>query len=70
MDLVFIGFTLDVIGKILIAFTAIMVHHRVLNEHQIDKVVFKSMRREQKLAVLGIAFVIVGYVLQVPGKLN
>ena len=70
MSIVFIGFTLDVIGKILIAFTAIMVHHRMLNEHRIDKAVFRSMKREQRVAVVGVLFIIIGYVLQAPAKWN
>jgi hypothetical protein len=33
----FFGFTMDVIGKIMIAYTAIMVHHRFRKEHKIDE---------------------------------
>ena len=69
MNLEVLGFTLDVIGKVLIAFTAIMVHHRFRKEHKVDEKVFRAMRREQTLAVLGIAFIVLGYVLQLPGKL-
>ena len=69
MDIAFIGFTLDVIGKVLVAFTAIMVHHRVLNEHRIDKSVFNIMRSEQRVAILGVILILIGYFLQVPSKL-
>jgi len=64
-----IGFTLDVLGKLMIAFTAIMVHHRFRKEHKIDEVVFRSMKREQAIGVLGIIFIVAGYLLQLPGKL-
>lgn len=64
MTLEIIALNLDVLGTLMIAFAAIMVHHRVLNEHAIDGEVEKTMRREQLLAKLGVAFVIVGYLLQ------
>jgi len=56
--------TLDVIGTLLIAYAALRVHHRVLSEHQIDNKVFKSMKIEQALGILGAIFIIVGYVLE------
>lgn len=65
----FIGFTLDAIGKVMVAFTAIMVHHRVRQERKIDAAVFKSMKREQIIGVIGIVLIIVGYFLQVPRKI-
>jgi hypothetical protein len=65
----FLGFTIDVIGKILIAYTAVMVHHRVWQEHKIDKKVFSEMKKEKVLAFIGIFLIIAGYFLQLPGKL-
>ena len=65
----FLGFTLDVIGKLLVGFTAIMVHHRFLLEHKVDEFVFKTMQRERFLGVIGIVLIILGYIFQVPGKL-
>ena len=58
-----IAFTLDLIGKILVSFNAIMVHHRVAREHKIDKQVFEEMRRERNLGLLGIVCMIAGYVI-------
>ena len=69
MTVEFIGSTLDVIGKVMVAFTAIMVHHRVWKEHRIDKRVFLEMKREQIIGIAGILLIIIGYVIQVPGKL-
>lgn len=66
----FVGFTLDVIGKILVAYTALRVHHRVREEHKIDKAVFRSMKKEQQLGLIGIGLILLGYFLQVPGKLS
>ena len=65
----FIGFTLDIIGKILVAYTAIAVHTRFWREHKVDEAVFKAMKNERWLAVIGIVLMIIGYVLQVPGKI-
>ena len=41
----FIGFTLDVIGKIMVAYTAVQVHYRFWKEHKIDERVFQIMKR-------------------------
>lgn len=65
----FIGFTIDVIGKVLIAYTAVMVHHRVWQEHKIDKRVFSEMKKEKIIAFIGIFMIIAGYFLQLPTKL-
>jgi len=69
MSLEFLGFTLDVVGKVMVAFTAVMVHYRFRKEHKIDDRVFRSMRREQLLGIIGISLIILGYLLQVPSKL-
>lgn len=63
-----IGRTLDVIGKIMVAFTAIMVHHRFLEEHKVDEQVFKTMKREQRLALFGVIFMVVGFVIEMIGR--
>lgn len=69
MSIEFIGFTLDVIGKILVAYTAIMVHYRFWQEHKIDEKVFAAMKNEFLIGILGVALIIVGYILQIPSKL-
>jgi uncharacterized membrane protein len=57
--------TFEVIGTLLIAYAALRVHHRFLSEHKVDEKVFRTMKREQRLGVLGAVFIIAGYVLQV-----
>ena len=69
MNLDFIGMTFQVMGEVMIAFTALRVHWRVRKEHRIDEQVFKSMRREHVVGVSGIVFVVFGYLLQLPGVL-
>lgn len=56
--------TLDVIGKIMIAYAAIMVHYRFRKEHKIDEQVFHSMRREQIGGIVGVVLIVAGYVLR------
>lgn len=63
-----IGFTLDVIGKIIIGYTAIAVHMRFRHEHKVDEAVFKTMRKEHNWAILGIILIIIGYLMQLPSK--
>lgn len=55
---------LDTLGTIMIAFAALRVHHRVLNEHKIDAHVFRIMKREQFLGVGGIMLVVISFILQ------
>lgn len=69
MNLEFLGFTLDVIGKIMVAYTAIAVHRRVWKEHKIDEAVFGAMKWEQIIGIAGIALIIIGFFLQLPAKL-
>jgi hypothetical protein len=63
------GFILDVIGKLLVAYTAIAVHHRFLKEHKIDAAVFKVMHREQIVGIIGVILIIAGFLLQLPFKI-
>jgi hypothetical protein len=61
----FIILTLEVVGTLLIAWAALSVHHRVLNEHKISSRVFRIMRAEQKLGILGMVLVFIGYLLNI-----
>ena len=63
LDIDILAKTFDFLGKILIAFTALMVHHRFLSEHKVDRKVFASMKREQQVGVLGVILLTFGYIL-------
>lgn len=69
MDVEFIGFTLDVVGKILVSYTVIVVHYRFWKERKLDEKVFTTMKQERIVAILGVALIIIGYLLQIPSKL-
>lgn len=60
----FWALTFDAAGKILIAYTALAVHHRFRHEKKIDERVFKAMRMEQLYGFTGMAFILVAYVLK------
>lgn len=64
MDLLFWGLTIGIIGKVILGFTVMSVHWKIVKEHKIDRAVLTEMRRERNLAFLGIVFMIVGYVLE------
>jgi hypothetical protein len=54
---------LEFIGTVMIAFTALRVHHRVLMEHRIDDKVFGMMKREQLIGFVGVAILSTGFIL-------
>ncbi|MCH7883007.1 hypothetical protein IIA95_01160 [Patescibacteria group bacterium] len=60
----FFGFTLGMIGKVMVAYTAIRVHYRFRKEHRIDERVFVTMRREQTIGIAGIVLIVIGYTLE------
>lgn len=65
MSIEFIALTFDIIGKIMIAYTALKVHHRFRKEHRVDDMVFTAMKKEQTIGILGIVFIILGYLIHV-----
>lgn len=64
-----IGFTLDLIGKGLLALSVYFVHNRIVKEKKVDKIVLKEMRMERNLAFIGLILMIVGYLMQLPTKI-
>ncbi len=65
MDILFLAKTLDIVGKVLLGIMVLRVHWRVIQEHNIDKRVIKSMKREMVLGILGIVFMIAGYIIEI-----
>ncbi|PIT92877.1 MAG: hypothetical protein COU08_00010 [Candidatus Harrisonbacteria bacterium CG10_big_fil_rev_8_21_14_0_10_42_17] len=64
MNFILLGDTLEMIGAVLIGYTALRVHHRVLNEHKIDDRVVRAMKKEQRFGILGIVLVVVGFFIR------
>jgi len=61
----FIGRVIGALGAILVARTALRVHHRVWQEHQIDEKVSNEMHREQRYGLIGISGMMIGLVMDV-----
>lgn len=60
-----IGRIIGTFGAILVARTALRVHHRVWQKHKIDREVFSEMHREQKFGMVGLGAMIVGLLVDV-----
>ena len=49
----------------MVGFAALRVHHRVLNEHKIDGYVFKVMKAEQIVGVVGMMFILLSFIIKI-----
>lgn len=61
----FIILTVNIVGEVMIAYTVIKVHHRILKEHKIDAAVLRVMKKEQVVAIFGIGLIVVSYLAEV-----
>ena len=69
MNFELLGHIIQTLGEVLIGFTAVAVHYRFWKEHKIDEAIFKEMKKEQTLGIIGIILIIIGFLLQIPGKI-
>ena len=65
MDYFIISEFLKTSGEILIGLTAIMVHRRVWKEHKIDEAVYREMKQEQGLGIVGIMLLLGGFMVDI-----
>jgi uncharacterized membrane protein len=65
MNLSILSAAFAALGEITVAYTVISVHHRFMKEHKVDDRVFNIMRREQKVAIIGIILILIGFILHV-----
>ena len=65
MNYLLLGITLGTIGKLVLGVAVLRVHVYIIREHKIDDVVLKALRREQTVTLIGLALIVVGYVLEV-----
>lgn len=72
MNLLFIGMTLSVVGKAMLALGVVWVHVTMANERKIDDLVVRSFRTELIITIAGFAFILAGYMIEVSalGGLN
>ena len=65
MDTLFLGRTCTLIGEVLIAVMVLWVHHKVEKDKKIDKGVIRTLRQEWFIALLGVMFLSIGYILEI-----
>lgn len=65
MNLLFVGMTLSVIGKGLLALGVVWVHVTMANERSIDDLVVRSFRTELFVTILGFTLIVIGYIIEV-----
>lgn len=53
----------------MIGYTVIKVHGRIAKEQKIDGQVVSEMSKERKIAISGIIFIVLGFIMQLPEKL-
>lgn len=58
-----IGLTLQTLGALFVAYAALKVHYRVLQEHKVDDFVFREMKVEQAVGFFGVVLIISGYII-------
>ncbi|MBX2866846.1 hypothetical protein KTR10_02750 [Candidatus Kaiserbacteria bacterium] len=64
MNLLLIGLTIGVLGKIMLGIAVLRVHLGILHEHHIDNVVLRSIKREQTVTLIGLLLIVVGYLFE------
>jgi hypothetical protein len=65
MNLLLWGLTLGTIGKLILGIAVLRVHIRIFEEHSIDGVVLRAIKREHYVTVLGLALIVIGYLFEV-----
>ena len=65
MNLLFIGMTFSLIGKVLLAIGVILAHTQLAHEHRVDARVIHSFHTEKVMTIVGLLLIIFGYFLEV-----
>lgn len=63
LSISFIGFTLDVVGKLLIAYVTLRIHIKHFRTHHVEK---SDLRLDIVLSTIGISMISVGYFMRLP----
>lgn len=61
--------TLDIFGKVMVAYTALAIHGRVRKEQKINASVLRAMKWEKITGIGGIILMIIAYLLHLSIKL-
>ena len=64
LDQLFWGLSLGMLGKVMLGATVINVHAHIVKERKIDIDVIKEMKRERRIGVFAVFFILAGYVME------
>ena len=62
--LLFAGLTLGMVGKVLLGYTVLSVHWKIVKEHRVDQAVLREIRKERNVAIIAILFIVIGYLFE------
>jgi hypothetical protein len=65
MNLLLWGLTLGTLGKLILGIAVLRVHIRIFEEHSIDGVVLRAIKREHYVTIIGLALIVLGYIFEV-----
>ncbi len=58
------GITLGVVGKLLVILAVLHMHHSIVKEHRIDRLVILSYKQERIITFVGLLLLVAGYFLE------
>ena len=64
MNLALIGLAMGTFGEILVVLAVLHMHHSLIVEHKVDKVVILSYQQERIITVIGLLLIIIGFILE------
>jgi hypothetical protein len=65
MPLIVLGLTIKTLGEVIIGLSVVSVHMRIMEEHKLDKRVYRSIRNEKFWGTIGVILIITGFSLEV-----
>ena len=65
MNLALIGLALGTFGEILVVLAVLHMHHSLIVEHKVDKVVILSYQQERIITIIGLLLIIIGFILEI-----
>ena len=65
MNLLLWGITLGTVGKLVLGIAVLRVHVYILQEHKIDGVVLRALRREQYVTTFGLLLIVLGFLFEI-----
>ena len=65
MNLLLWGLTLGTVGKLILGIAVLRVHIRIFEEHSIDGVVLRAIKREHYVTIVALLLIAIGYFLEV-----